>query len=251
MTLPAAYNPISISNITTEIGLAYTPLGTPPVMPTNLGAYYKGGSHVREGIYNPYGIPTSGPISLHNFHNAQTPYWYNVRRTYAQWQASASWCVEYFANRLSVVLASVSSAYHTYGTSESLIYATASTLAAAGGGGWSQVCRVNLTTPGTIYYGTNATLLQNGGIFGNETINYWFPSGWCMAARYNGGNSVTIFQNQEGNNSTNDTGSNITLSNLPTAFAYFSGYSSVPSTDKNGQPTTITVPNSSFTYDFR
>ena len=56
MTIPAAPNPLGLSNLQTEFGGA---------APTSLSEYYKGGAYVSSS--HPAGIPTSGRIALSQF----------------------------------------------------------------------------------------------------------------------------------------------------------------------------------------
>lgn len=61
-TLPTSPNPISAGNVQTEYGGA---------APVSFSGYYRGGAYVVSGANT--SIPTSGAISLHNFHGTTKP----------------------------------------------------------------------------------------------------------------------------------------------------------------------------------
>ena len=254
MTLPAAYSSISISQIRDELNITgmgggNAGWGTALQSMSNM---YKGGTYIKEGIYEPNGIPTSGAISLHDFHSASAwQHYYTSADNYVYWQASVGWSVDYQYGGLLVTLGTQSTLYHqqAYGSTLGL----GATNASVAAGGWSQVARVYLAAPNTIYYGTNDTLIKPGGVFyEGQTINAYSPSGWCMAASYNGANSMTIYC-QPTMNSTGDTGSSITLNNLIAAFGQISGsYTYVSGYDADsGAAIYSTVYNTSYTYNFR
>ena len=234
MALPSS-GPISIDNIRTEIGGG-----------NSLGNYYFGGSYVRNGIYGG-SIPTSGLISLSNFRGVDAHHNYvSVATAVQTYQASTGWSIDYFNGHLTATLATSSNIYHATPSASALAFATNASLVSYGG--WDQVAQVKLDVANTIYYGTNANLIKVGtSLPGGNGPNAYSPTGWCMAASWNGANSITIYC-QVSMNGTGDTGSQYTVNNYIASFGTVSGtYNS--GNDKNGNP--VYAPNSSYTFNFR
>ena len=236
MSIPSTGS-VSLSTVRNENGSG----------PYNLGSYYLGGSYVRNGIYGG-SVPSSGPISLGAFRGTDSHHNYvSVATPVQSYQASTGWSIDYFNGHLVATLATCSNLEHATPYADALQFATSTSLLSYYGG-WDQVAQVFLDVPNTVYYGTNANCIKLGGSMpGGNNPNAYSPTGWCMAASWDGANAITIYC-QPSMNGTGDNGSTITLSNLITSFGTISG-THFAGNDKNGNPTYAA--NATYTFNFR
>lgn len=216
MTIPAS-GPVSLSNIQTEFG------GSNPI---SLSEYYVSGGIINPGVFAPNTIPSSGAISLQNFRGAEATHQYiNQGSANFTFNAKVGFSIDYFNGFLTATLGYWNNGQQGGGSSV-LIQAT-STNRDSYFPFFSEVAQVRLTVPGQTVYGTTSNILAFCYcIFGNPILTYGNPGpasgNWMMAARWNGGNSMTIILNPS-RNGTGDTGTSISMSNLGAAMSNLSG----------------------------
>lgn len=251
MTIQTYPSAISLSDIRYEFGGP----ASFRTLPVSLSTYYRGGSYVPASQvgYPPSGgslIPASGPLSFSNFYGAWKDTHYVAVATANQtYQASTGWSIDHINGHLTATLATWSNVFHATPDASYLINATTASLTAYGG--WNQVAQVQLDVPNTVYYGFNNTLIKLGGIFyDGQTVNAYANGGWCMAASWDGANSITIYCNPS-LNGTGDTGSSITMSNLIYSFGTVSGGTTTTVVYYNGVSVDTFTPNTSYTFNFR
>jgi hypothetical protein len=213
---------VSLGGIQTEFG------GSNPI---SLSEYYEGGSIIGNVVYAPNNIPASGLISLDNFRSSEATHSYRAAKsanyTYA---AQIGYSVDYFNGKLRINCGYYQLANATL---SQLVFATSSSDMST----WGNVVQLELTTQGYIEYGYESKLIKNDpAIYSNQPTDYMnivTPTGetqaptdrWLIAARWNGGSSITMWRNTSWNG-TGDTGSNISMSNLASAFNELSGNTS-------------------------
>lgn len=217
MPVPSS-GPVSLSDIQTEFGGSN---------PTSLSEYYVNvNGIIRPGVYAPNTIPSSGPISLQNFRGAKATHQYiNQGSANYTYNAKVGFSIDYFNGYLTATLGYWNNGQQG-GGSNVLIQAT-STNRDSYYPYFSEVVQVRLTTPGQTVYGTTSNMLAPCYcIFDNLILSYGNPgpasSNWMMAARWNGGNSVTIILNPS-RNGTGDTGTSISMGQLSNAMLNLSG----------------------------
>lgn len=209
---------VSLSSIQTEFG------GSNPI---SLSEYYKGGTLIGSGVYEPNGIPTSGIISLNDFKTAEGTHSYkNQGSANYTYYAMIGYSVDYFNGKLRFT----SGYWSQTGNPSQLVLATSSSNMST----WGNVVQMTLTTQGYIEYGYESKLIKSDAlIFSNQVTDYCnvvaatgetqTPTDrWCIAARWNGGNSITMWLNSS-RNGTGDTGSTISMNNLSSAMSNLSG----------------------------
>jgi hypothetical protein len=216
MTIPSS-GPVSLSDIQTEFG------GSNPI---SLSEYYVSGGIINPGVFAPNGIPSSGAISLEDFRGAEATHQYiNQGSANFTFNAKVGFSIDYFNGFLTATLGYWNNGQQGGGSSV-LIQAT-STNRDTYFPYFSEVAQVRLTTAGQTVYGTTSNILAFCYcIFGNPILAYGNPGpasgNWMMAARWNGGNSMTIILNPS-RNGTGDTGTSISMSNLGQAMSNLSG----------------------------
>lgn len=257
MTIQSS-GPIYIQNLQTEFG------GSNPVY---LHEYYKNNGYIATGVYAPNNIPSSGPIYLSNFYGSEaTHHYYGKSSNNYTYNANYAFSLDYFNGALRLNIGYWGSSANN-STWSQLQYKSSSSKTAQ----YSEIAQFTLrdSNVNTIQYGTIASgnmLYYGAQIFSNPVLAYGqniaaqtgqgVPVGsapgaaWMVAARYNGGNSVTVYLNA-GRNGTGDTGSSISMSNLGQAFGEFAGsYQVQNGTTKGGSPIYETRYYTDFTFTF-
>lgn len=209
---------VSLGDIQTEFG------GSNPI---SLSEYYEGGSIIGNGVYAPNDIPASGLITLDDFKSAKATHSYkNQGSANYTYFAMIGFSVDYFNGKLRLT----SGYWSQTGNPAQLVLATSSSNMST----WGNVVQLELTTQGYIEYGYESKLIKSSAvIFSNQVTDYCnvVPAAgetqtptdrWCMAARWNGGNSITLWLN-DSRNGTGDTGSSISMGNLSSAMSNLSG----------------------------
>jgi hypothetical protein len=216
---------MAIGSTTVSLGAIQTEFGGSN--PISLSEYYEGGSIIGNGVYAPNDIPTSGLISLDDFKSSEATHSYkNAHSSVYTYFAQIGYSVDYFNGKLRLT----SGYWSQNGNSTQLIQATSSSNMST----WSEVVQLELTTQGYVEYGYESKLIKSGSvIFSNQVIDYCnivtatgttqTPTDrWCMAARWNGGNSITLWLN-DSRNGTGDTGTSISMANMSSAMSNLSG----------------------------
>ena len=157
MALPSSGS-ISLSQIQTEFG---------GVNPISLNEYYLGGTYIKDGALNPNAIPTSGAISINNFHSSSgTNNYYTQHTGILQYNADWSWSVDYqsAALRLTVgMYCNVNQVAHVASeliglnpvTAGNLVPGTTYIISAASGTTWTS-CGAANNNQGTSFVASNA-----------------------------------------------------------------------------------------------